>query len=220
MQAIGRQRLTDLGDLDDGKLYQSRGGATFMVQCCTHGGGEPIRTMVAEDFRRCMSNCSATDDCHSVQYTARPYGEPVGTCIMNKKGGFGKAQCAVSDQHTYAFVVDPPAIEPAGQRLTVKCSTECPFGHGQPFKTELGEIFQLSCGKRHGTKILHRDTQPTMMDCMNKCGRLMHCDSVDYDTRRRICYYGNHRAEPATEAVLFASAYSLGCGICGGEGGA
>ncbi|KAK8050147.1 hypothetical protein PG994_011877 [Apiospora phragmitis] len=170
----------------DGKLYQSRGGATFMVQCCSHGGGERIRTVMAEDFRRCMGNCPATDDCHSVQYTARDYGEPVGTCIMNKKGGLAKAACGVPDQHTYAFVVDPPAIEPANQHLTVKCSTECPSGHGQPFKTESGEIFQLTCGKRHGTKMIHRDNQPTMMDCMNSCGRLMQCDSVDYDMHRNI----------------------------------
>ncbi|KAK6842918.1 hypothetical protein PG995_001934 [Apiospora arundinis] len=205
----------------EGKLYQSRGGATFMVQCCMHGGGEAIKTIITEDFRRCMSNCSATDDCHSVLYTARPYyGEPVGTCIMNKKGGFGAQPCGVPDQHTYAWVVDPPAIEPAGQQqLTVKCSTECPYGHGQPFKTESGEIFQLTCGKRHGTQVLHRDNQPTMMDCMNNCGKVMQCDSVDYDIHRRICYYSNHRGEPVTEAALFASAYSLGCGICGDGGG-
>ncbi|KAK8088483.1 hypothetical protein PG997_003444 [Apiospora hydei] len=203
----------------DGKLYQSRGGPTFMVQCCSHGGGDHIKTVVVEDFRRCMGNCSATDDCHSVQYTARPYGEPVGTCVLNKKGGFAPSACGVPDQHTYAFIVDPPAIEPVISQLTVKCSTECPFGHGQPFKTETGEIFQLTCGKRHGTKIIHRDNQPTMMDCMNNCGKLMHCDSVDYDIHRRICYYSNHKAEPTLESALFASAYSMGCGICGDEHG-
>ncbi|KAK7950899.1 uncharacterized protein PG986_006627 [Apiospora aurea] len=127
--------------------------------------------------------------------------------------------CGVPDQHTYAFIVDPPAIEPVISQLTVKCSTECPFGHGQPFKTETGEIFQLACGKRHGTKIIHRDNQATMMDCMNNCGKLMHCDSVDYDIHRRICYYSNHKAEPTLESALFASAYSMGCGICGDEHG-
>lgn len=135
--------------------------------------------------------------------------------------------------HTYVFLVDPLEIE-VEDVPTVKCSTECPYAHGEQFKTSSGEVssqkywfswhvpnrpqtFRLSCSKRHGTKPMYRDRQPTIKACMEACGRLTQCDSVDYDKNRQICYYSNHKAEPSVEAKSFVSAYSLGCGGACGE---
>ncbi|KAK3940416.1 hypothetical protein QBC46DRAFT_385330 [Diplogelasinospora grovesii] len=209
----------------DGKIYQTKDGATFYIQCCTHGASTTIRTLVTQDFRECMNECSKTDGCNSVQFVAHERAnEPLHTCKLSKEGGYSSAVCGATDMHTYAFLIDPPAIE-APSSAAVACSTECPFANGQQFVTATGEAFHMDCGMRHGTTPIYRDRQATFKDCVQACGRLLACHSVDYDKARNICYYSNHQAEPTISAPGFASAHSMGCagacggGACGGCGG-
>lgn len=73
----------------------------------------------------------------------------------------------------------------------------------------------MDCEKRHGTKVLHVDDQPTFKDCMDACSALTACHSVDYHTNSKTCYYGSHHGEPTIPALGFQSAHSLGCsGSC------
>lgn len=77
----------------------------------------------------------------------------------------------------------------------------------------------MDCNKRHGTKVIYRDRQDSYKNCIEACGKLLPCKSVDYDIHRKICYYGTHQGEPSIEAPGFASARSMGCaGACGGGG--
>jgi hypothetical protein len=54
--------------IGDGKLYQTADGATFFIQCCTHGAATVIKSFIAKDFRECMNECSKTDDCNRYVY--------------------------------------------------------------------------------------------------------------------------------------------------------
>ncbi|KAH6840596.1 hypothetical protein B0I37DRAFT_357472 [Chaetomium sp. MPI-CAGE-AT-0009] len=204
----------------DGQLYQSPDGATFYIQCCTHGATTVIKTLVTADFGECMDECSKTDRCSSVKFLAHAesWSEPYHTCVLSEDGGYSSAACG-GDVHSYAFVVDPPAIE-TPDSAGVLCSTECPFAHNQLYVSSVGESFRMDCGKRHGTQVIYRDRQPSLKTCMEACGRLLACHSVDYDVHRQICYYGKHQGEPTISATGFASAYSMGgvgaCAACSG----
>jgi hypothetical protein len=175
-----------------------------------------IKSFIAADFGACMDECSKTDRCSSVQFVAHGGlpNDPYHTCKLSEEGGFSATVCGVEDMHSYAFVVDPPAIE-SPDSAGVLCSTECPFAHRQLFVSSVGESFIMDCGKRHGTQVIYRDRQPSLKTCIEACGRLLACHSVDYDVRRQICYYGKHQGEPTIAAAGFASAHSLGCaGAC------
>ncbi|KAJ4288813.1 hypothetical protein N0V88_007140 [Collariella sp. IMI 366227] len=201
----------------DGKLYQSPDGATFYIQCCTHGAQTVIKTTITADFGECMDECSKTDRCSSVQFVAhaKPGAtEPYHECKLSEDGGYSAATCGAQDMHSYAFVVDPPAIE-SPDSAGVLCSTECPFAHGQLYVTSVGESFHMDCSQRHGTQVIYRDRQPSFKSCIEACGRLLACHSVDYDVKRQTCYYGKHQGEPTINATGFASAHSMGCaGAC------
>ncbi|KAK1763282.1 hypothetical protein QBC33DRAFT_518873 [Phialemonium atrogriseum] len=203
----------------DGKLYQTADGATFFIQCCTHGAASVIKTFIATDFRECMNECSKTDTCNSVQFIAHARNaDPYHECKLSHEGGFSSIVCGAEDMHSYAFLIDPPPIE-ALDSATILCSTECPYADGQQFVTSVGEAFRMDCSKRHGTKVIYRDRQDSYKNCIEACGKLLPCKSVDYDIHRKICYYGTHLGEPSIEAPGFASARSMGCaGACGGGG--
>lgn len=196
-------------------MYQSPDGATFFIQCCTHGASTVIKTIVTADFGECMDECSRTDLCSSVKFLAHEesWSEPLHTCTLSKDGGYSSGACG-GDVHSYAFVIDPPAIE-SPDSAGVLCSTECPFAHGQLYVSSVGESFHMDCGQRHGTQVIFRDRQPSLKTCIEACGRLLACHSVDYDIHRQICYYGKHQGEPTIDAPGFASAHSMGCvGAC------
>lgn len=197
-------------------MYQSPDGATFFIQCCTHGAQTVIKTIVAADFGECMDECSKTDRCSSVQFVTNNAiaSEPYHTCKLSEDGGYSSVACGSNDVHSYAFVVDPPAID-SPDSAGVLCSTECPFANGQLYVSAVGESFHMDCGQRHGTQVIYRDRQPSLKTCIEACGRLLACHSVDYDIHRQICYYGKHQGEPTIDAPGFASAHSMGCaGAC------
>ena len=81
----------------------------------------------------------------------------------------------------------------------------------------------MDCGRRHGTKYLKTDKQATFKDCIDACGALVACHSVDYNQTSGACSYGNRFGQPTIKAAEFSSAYSLGCnaacGRCGGSSG-
>jgi hypothetical protein len=41
------------------------------------------------------------------------------------------------------------------------------------YESEAGENFKMSCGKRHGTKVIWTATMETFDDCMDACGKLL-----------------------------------------------
>jgi hypothetical protein len=97
------------------------------------------------------------------------------------------------------------------------------------------QSFQMNCGLRHGTKYLYVDSQPTLKgtpnycirslsmptnkipDCMDACGALLPCHSVDYERRTQTCYYSNHHGAPQIVASGFDSARTMGCAAACGE---
>ncbi|KAK4129624.1 hypothetical protein N657DRAFT_677219 [Parathielavia appendiculata] len=210
--------LCQLSDLSDGP-----DGDTLYIQCCTHGAQTVIKTIVTTNVGECMDECSRTDRCSSVQFVAHANplvpGEAYYTCKLSEDGGYSAETCGAEDIHSYAFVVDPPAIDSLDS-AGVLCSTECRFTHGQLYVTSVGESFHMDCGQRHGTQVIFCDRQPSLKTCIEACGRLLACQSVDYDVHRQICYYGKHQGEPTIEAREFASAHSMGCACacsaCGG----
>lgn len=169
-----------------------------------------------------MNLCSQTEDCNSVQFVAfdKPgVPEPYHTCKLSKDGGFSSGVCGATDMHSYASLVDPPPIE-VMDSASVMCSTECPFANGQQFVSKSGEVFHMDCGMRHGTTVIFRDHQENFKSCVQSCGQLLACHSVDYDAKRSICYYGQHHGEPTIKAPGFISAHSMGCaGACSSGGG-
>ncbi|TEY57712.1 hypothetical protein BOTCAL_0207g00040 [Botryotinia calthae] len=99
------------------------------------------------------------------------------------------------------------------------CSTECPYANGQQHVTAVGEAFRMDCGMRHGTAPIYMNRQNTLRECIEGCGKLSACRSVDYDKNRKICYHSDHIGPPAISASGFDSAYSTGyAGACGSEG--
>ncbi|KAK2591949.1 hypothetical protein QQS21_010353 [Conoideocrella luteorostrata] len=63
------------------------------------------------------------------------------------------------------------------------------------------KLFRIVCGKKHGTQVIYQDTQDSLEECIEACGRLMACHSVDYDAPRKVCYYGKHQGAPTVKAV-------------------
>jgi len=74
----------------------------------------------------------------------------------------------------------------------------------------------MSCGKRHGTTILFTQGDvATYDDCMEMCGKVVACHSVDYQQRTGKCYMGSAHSGPSIAAPGFQSATSMGCkGAC------
>jgi len=163
-----------------------------------------------------MNICAKTDACNSVQFVAhvRSGSEPLHQCKLSKEGGFSSGVCGATDMHNYAYLIDPPVVE-SPDSATILCSTECPFANGQQYTTVVGEAFHIDCGSRHGTKPIYKDRKSSLKDCMDACGKLLPCHSVDYDKYRKVCYYSNHHGEPTVPAPGFDSAHSMGCsGAC------
>ncbi|KAK3905540.1 hypothetical protein C8A05DRAFT_41504 [Staphylotrichum tortipilum] len=121
----------------DGKLYQSPDGATFYIQCCSHGAQSVIKTLITANFGESWSN-------------------PYHTCKLSEDGG-----CGATNMHNYAFVVDPPTIE-SPDSAGALCSTKCPFAHGQLHVSSVGESFHMDCSQRHGTQVIFRDRHASL----------------------------------------------------------
>lgn len=72
----------------------------------------------------------------------------------------------------------------------------------------------MFCGKRHGTTASPIETA-SYEECIEKCGSIISCTSVDYSPHIKKCYLGKHSGVPQIDAPGFNSACSMGCaGAC------
>lgn len=72
----------------------------------------------------------------------------------------------------------------------------------------------MFCGKRHGTTASPIEAA-SYEECIETCGSIISCKSVDYSPRTKKCYLGKHSGVPQIDAPGFNSAYSMGCaGAC------
>lgn len=77
----------------------------------------------------------------------------------------------------------------------------------------------MSCCKRHGVEAFAKEPKPSLQACMETCGLVPACQSVDWHAESGMCYYGKHSGEPAINVAGWSSAYSLGCaGACRQDG--
>lgn len=73
---------------------------------------------------------------------------------------------------------------------------------------------RMVCGKRHGVQAVKEQVE-SWEQCMDLCGKLVPCQSVDYHRRTKRCYFGDHAGEPIIDAPGFSAAYNMGCaGAC------
>jgi hypothetical protein len=72
----------------------------------------------------------------------------------------------------------------------------------------------MICGKRHGTPGVSQFVD-SYEQCIDTCGLIGQCKSVDYHHRTGRCTFGEHGGEPMIDAPGYASAWSMGCaGAC------
>ncbi|KAI9371383.1 hypothetical protein BJX61DRAFT_543749 [Aspergillus egyptiacus] len=203
---------------DHGNIFTVEDGSHYTLLCCSHNptAEMPDTRSVVNSFKECARKCSSTTGCKSYVYTStrgNAAADVPGTCKLYETGKFETTKCG-DDSHDYAYLTPAPAIE-SPDELTMKCSTECPFAHQQVYDSKGGEAFRMHCGKRHGTKVIHQDTQDSFQDCMDSCSMLNACHSVDYHVNSKMCFYGKHHGSPSIDAIGFQSAHSLGCsGAC------
>ncbi len=69
--------------------------------------------------------------------------------------------------------------------MNVHCSTDCPAADGMTYTTSYAETFRMDCGKRHGTTVLSWSYVSSFKECMEGCGKIVPCHSVDYHPRTR-----------------------------------
>ncbi|KAF3049522.1 hypothetical protein E8E11_009055 [Didymella keratinophila] len=197
--------------------YTTSDGTFYRLFCSVHTiaesyPAEKIRKTQAVSYAACMEQCSAEPGCLSIDYVARPGGDhTVNDCVLFRSGGGDTptSSCA-KKTNDMAYAIDPPE-EDAPDTAAVACSTECPYANGQTFDSSSGERFHIDCGRRHGTKVLAKTTQPSFKDCLDACGALVACHSVDYQVSKKLCYFGQHHGEPEHVSPGWASAHSLGC---------
>ncbi|EGD88003.1 hypothetical protein H112_04482 [Trichophyton rubrum D6] len=91
------------------------------------------------------------------------------------------------------------------------CSVECPITDGMIYTTDHGEVYKMSCGKRHVTTPIGGEIVSSLEQCMDTCSSVLQCHSVDYHSRTKKCYQSNHQSDPTIQASGFASEHSLGC---------
>jgi len=73
----------------------------------------------------------------------------------------------------------------------------------------------MSCCKRHGVQAFSKEPMPSLQACMDACGTVPACQSVDWHKDTGLCYYGKHSGEPTISVAGWSAAYSMGCaGAC------
>ncbi|KAI4149444.1 MAG: hypothetical protein LQ341_001314 [Variospora aurantia] len=168
---------------DDGKAYVSGDGTYYKLQGFRQGKGvSPLAKDTASNFAECMEKCSQTVH---IQFAARPAngGDPMGQCKLYSEEGESNDICG-NDQHDYAYIIDPPTVDEKDFPNQL-CTTVCPAADGMTFTTSYGETFRMDCGKRHGTTVLAWEFADSLEQCMENCGAMVPCHSVDYQARTR-----------------------------------
>lgn len=83
-----------------------------------------------------------------------------------------------------SYAIDPPTIEDTDFTNEV-CTTVCPNADGMTHTTAHGETFKMDCGKRHGTMAFEWSYAEDFLQCIETCGALVPCHSVDYQERTK-----------------------------------
>ncbi|KAH8434321.1 uncharacterized protein LDX57_011968 [Aspergillus melleus] len=200
---------------DDGKLYATSSGDYMYIQCCTdRNNGLLLGVDNVADFGACMDLCmkDQTGKCRSVSFTDATTGrsDPF-NCALYAHGGFAPDESLQEAHHAY-FVEAPYQDQPDDE--IELCSTKCPGAHNQVFTSNYGETFLMVCGKRHGSPGVSQFVD-SYEQCIDTCGLIGQCKSVDYHHRTGSCTFGDHGGEPMIDAPGYASAWSMGCsGAC------
>ncbi|KAH8434320.1 uncharacterized protein LDX57_011967 [Aspergillus melleus] len=198
---------------DQGKAVVGDDGTHFLLQCCTKPDSSAQRLgqdKSTNSRKDCVDKCLGTTypTCDSIEYDATKK-----TCTFFTLGGFSTVD-AGGDSTDWLSFVNPPGI-PMPANITHMCSTDCPAAHGQKYVSEYGELFHMECGKRHGTVPFKEEKTLTYRNCLDGCAKLPNCQSVDWSTRTKMCYYGKHSGAAPLVAPAYNSAYSFGCaGAC------
>ena len=69
----------------------------------------------------------------------------------------------------------------------------------------------MSCCRRHGVQAFAKEPMPSLEACMEACGLMRSCQSVDWQAASGLCYFGTHSGEPHISVAGWSAAYSLGC---------
>ena len=94
------------------------------------------------------------------------------------------AQILKLKKHSSRYAIDPPEHDEKDFPNQL-CTTVCPAADGMTYTTSYAETFKMDCGKRHGTTILSWGYADNFEQCMENCGALVACHSVDYQSRTR-----------------------------------
>ena len=89
-----------------------------------------------------------------------------------------------AEMHSSRYAIDPPTHDEKDFPNQL-CTTVCPAADGMTYTTSYAETFKMDCGKRHGTTILSWGYADNFEQCMENCGALVACHSVDYQPRTR-----------------------------------
>ncbi|EGE05382.1 hypothetical protein TEQG_04262, partial [Trichophyton equinum CBS 127.97] len=201
-------------------VYEAADGSWFKLQCVTHNWFTSNKNRVtASSYQDCVDQCSTTDGCEAITYE-----HANGACDIMQGPYDPNSQSVPCNNHHFAYTIDPPTYPAAVQKRTL-CSVECPEADGMIYTTGHGEVYKMSCGKRHGTTPIGGEIVNGLKECMDACSSVLQCHSVDYHPRTKKCYQSNHQSDPTIQASGFASAHSLGCasacnGGCGCSSGA
>ncbi|KAF3394176.1 hypothetical protein F1880_004642 [Penicillium rolfsii] len=198
---------------NNGQLYESSDGHHFYMQCCTDiPGFVPIFGLTATDFGACMDACAQEPSgrCKSVGFDSNPSPGDTENCVFFDRGDF---RTLAHPKYHYAFLAEAPYADHPDDDIKL-CTTECPGSNNQVYKTPFGKTMRMVCGKRHGVEAAIENVE-SWENCMDLCGKLVPCQSVDYHRRTKRCYFGDHAGEPTIDAPGFSAAYSMGCdGAC------
>ncbi|THC88079.1 hypothetical protein EYZ11_012470 [Aspergillus tanneri] len=190
----GKERQTgiQLPRPHDGKLYKTSSGDYMYIQCCTdRNNGLLLGADTVADFGECRANSI--------------------NCALWAHGGFSPDESF--DEGHHAYFVEAPYVDQPDDDIEL-CSTQCPGAHNQVFTSQYGETFLMICGKRHGTPGVSQFVD-SYEQCIDTCGLVGQCKSVDYHHRTGSCTFGDHGGEPLIDAPGYASAWSMGCsGAC------
>ncbi|KAJ0415609.1 hypothetical protein BJY00DRAFT_326832 [Aspergillus carlsbadensis] len=201
---------------DDGKLYATSSGDYMYIQCCAERqNGRLLGADAVADFGECMDLCmkDKTGQCRSVMYSPESTGRQNGqNCVLWAHSGFSPDETLFEISH-HAYYVEAPYVDQPDDEIEL-CSTQCPGANNQVFTSNYGEPFLMICGKRHGTPGASQYVD-SYEQCIDMCGLMGPCNSVDYHHKTGRCTFGDHSGEPMIDAPGYASAWSMGCaGAC------
>jgi len=197
----------------DLKTYEAPGGYFFMIQCSRRVMTVYFAKHTGLTFQQCLDKCADEPTCFSLDYMIAGR-----DCYLKEASTIANDNTDVLIDYNYASKIDPPTFQQSSDRIQ-RCSTKCPDADGQTYDTIFGETYRMFCGRRHATPYIKVDKQANLTECIDACAGFSSCSSVDYHETSKLCYYSDHRGQPAVTTETYSSAYSIGCaGACSGGG--